>query len=226
MSRRALSETLDPRAVDRVLGLRLGRLWPLPVLTVVLLGILLVPAEVPSAWVWSAVGSVSIGCYAWAWYQRELGRRLVLRLNAHAADLGDDGVLCDGEQLRADTVLRQYSVQVGFVLFELTLRTAPRSSPSATLPNLFTALLGWWAIPWGPINTLLVLRANASGGDAVTVAGLLQAVAAPEPPRRPWWRVGPGRPLTRAERVAVALVLAFVALAILAALLCQPRPPG
>ncbi|HOU94790.1 MAG TPA: hypothetical protein PLU22_27255, partial [Polyangiaceae bacterium] len=63
MSRRAFSEPLDPRAVDRVLGLRLGRLWPLLALTVVLLGILLVPAEVPSAWVWCAVGSLSIGCY-------------------------------------------------------------------------------------------------------------------------------------------------------------------
>ncbi len=220
------SELIDSRAVDRVLGLRLRRLWPLPVLTLVLLGILLVPAEVPTAWVWSAVGAGSLGCYAWAWYQRELGRELALRLRAHAADLDDEGVLYDGEWLRADTVLRQYSVQVGFVLFELTLRTAPRSSPSATLPNLFTALLGWWSIPWGPINTLLVLRANSRGGDALTVAGLLEAVAAPEPSRRPWWRMGPGRPLTRQERVAVALVFAFVALAILAALFCQLGPSG
>jgi hypothetical protein len=41
-----------------------------------------------------------------------------------------------------------------------------------TLP---TAVLGWWAIPWGPASTLASLKQNLAGGQDVT-AGVLRTL--------------------------------------------------
>jgi hypothetical protein len=34
--------------------------------------------------------------------------------------------------------------------------------------SLISLLLGWWGIPWGPINTIVSLSVNLSGGKDIT----------------------------------------------------------
>jgi len=36
--------------------------------------------------------------------------------------------------------------------------------------TLITLLVGWWGIPWGPINTVRTLWTNFHGGEDVTAA--------------------------------------------------------
>lgn len=74
--------------------------------------------------------------------------------------------------------------------FSFVILTTYSTTPAIYLPggnsgagpawqnSLFTMLLGWWGIPWGPIRSIQALLTNAKGGIDVTGDVLLQNLGA------------------------------------------------
>lgn len=80
----------------------------------------------------------------------------------------------EGELITPDTKLIYYEFVVSLGSFTTSLPS--RTVVDGTLNNvtfkiiysLFTALFGWWGLPWGPIETIRALRSNMTGGNTTT----------------------------------------------------------
>lgn len=224
---------LRNKDIDRASGTRLGTLWFLPAFAVVLSGIVRVASYdlgPATRWVWTAVAAVCATCFAWACLERSRARRFVRFLHDRKEELVASGIEYDRMRLTARSTLVQYEVRVSLLLVELTLFTAPRVSGRSLAPNLVTLLLGWWAIPWGPIHTVHTVVQNARGGRTCTVQELLAALARPAKPNVPWWRrflaLDSGDNVQIIMNVTLALVFAgllgLIAFAIVVANLPHP----
>jgi len=80
-----------------------------------------------------------------------------------------------GRRLLEGSRCVRYSVCVSFVLGTLQSETRIMlcSSPnwqyiSAIPASVASMLLGWWALPWGPLLTFRCLWVNLSGGNDLT----------------------------------------------------------
>jgi hypothetical protein len=65
----------------------------------------------------------------------------------------------------------EYCVSIGVATMRrqsktYSLRPGERALWKSLPYSLLTALLGWWGVPWGFIQTPIVLVRNFSGGDA------------------------------------------------------------
>lgn len=90
-------------------------------------------------------------------------------------------------------VIIQYCISLIFVTFLRAsniyfLRAGERASQHSSGFSLFSAILRGWGIPWGPIDTIQAVAANAKGGldgtaNAVSAAGAMIVAPQSEGPR-------------------------------------------
>ncbi len=92
-----------------------------------------------------------------------------------------DGETLDfrGQPIALQTRLTRYSFLISFVIASVQTPTRHLESGQwkTKLAGLFcsvlTLLFGWWSLPTGPIDTVVVLFKNARGGTKTDVARLL-----------------------------------------------------
>lgn len=68
--------------------------------------------------------------------------------------------------------VRSFRIVTSFLLVTVVVPVGGDLKPSPlrlVIATLWTLLLGWWALPWGPIRTVAALWTNLRGGDRATV---------------------------------------------------------
>lgn len=88
--------------------------------------------------------------------------------------------LYNGIKITPETELKQYQVVYSFTLFSVKLNTRyyiegyQYSRYNNLIFSSITFFLGWWGLPYGPINTVKALFSNLRGGKKTTVSNLLE----------------------------------------------------
>ena len=121
------------------------------------------------------------------WNERVSRDRLLEWITDRERDIRHGGAMREGVRVVPDTRLVRFEIVYSLVYF--SRRTATNhylaGTPHAFLvgltATLFTAVFGWWAVPWGIINTVRVLGRNLRGADSTT-AGEVLAVDGTDPP--------------------------------------------
>ncbi|MCP4592316.1 MAG: hypothetical protein GY842_16410 [bacterium] len=89
--------------------------------------------------------------------------------------MSDGEVRYEGQPITLDTELTHFVVCVSLLVVTIQLHSRPlRCGEARSIRyrlgfTLLTLLLGWWALPWGPIRTIKAVRVNLTGGMSDTV---------------------------------------------------------
>lgn len=99
---------------------------------------------------------------------------------------GGGSVLVDGMILRYGSVLTTYRVTVGGVFESVTISSpyqtyTGETETKAIVFSLLSLCFGWWAFPYGPINTMRLVQLNLMGGEGTTVGQLIDGTAPHSP---------------------------------------------
>ncbi|MDQ0113912.1 ankyrin repeat domain-containing protein [Paenibacillus harenae] len=83
------------------------------------------------------------------------------------------GAEYEGELITPDTKLVFHELVISFgvtVTFpsRMVVEGSLNHMTFKIIYSLFTALFGWWSLPWGPSETIRTLRNNMNGGNATT----------------------------------------------------------
>jgi len=139
----------------------------------------------PTDWpnVWAGSGIVVLLMSMWLWLRTNVRKQREilewLETNQH--------LLTDRPQYFRDSpfpmipissrsTLRSFRVVTSCLIVTSTSNTGSDLRSSLTrgvLASLWTLLLGWWGIPWGPLRTVQALVKNLSGGDKLPISELL-----------------------------------------------------
>jgi hypothetical protein len=115
------------------------------------------------------------------WNERASRDRLLEWIVASELDIRHGGALRHGVRVVPQTRLVRF--EIVYLLVYLSRRTsknfhltgAPRSFLVGLAATLFTAVFGWWALPWGVISTVRALWRNLRGADTTTAEEVLAA---------------------------------------------------
>ncbi len=213
---------LSNEKLDRIAGTQIGTLWFLPLYSLILgFLVLVIKDESPGlAITWGIVAAVAPCVLGWALFERRAARQLLqqMAIRLDPSLYAEPRLQYDGENISGFDQLVQYQVTVGLMALEAKFQTRPRLHASPILPILITLLLGWWAIPWGPLSTIATLTSNLRGGTRRTATDIVVALREPEKPLAPWWRrmLDLDRGIAHAAaNLAVLLILGFLVVIVL-----------
>ena len=130
------------------------------------------------------IGLLLAGLYFYSRRELRAQREFLAWLTANAAAVRFGGAVYRDAMISPETVVRQFGVCMSALL--VSARTSSRFLIEGHDPVVLTAivstgtslLLGWWAIPWGPVYTITVFVGNVRGGKRQTVGQLLDQLAA------------------------------------------------
>ncbi len=89
------------------------------------------------------------------------------------------GARYGAENVLSDTKLIQYCIVYSAVAFTQVsytgycIKGSERSTNMFLISTIFSAVMGWWALPSGPIETLRALHKNICRSQEITVKDLL-----------------------------------------------------
>jgi hypothetical protein len=118
---------------------------------------------------------VMIGLYWYFRREKKKAEEFANWISINRGQISTNGLDYNGYPVEKDTELVQYQVCISLLVFTVKLssryfiKERISSSIARVLYTLATLILGWWAIPFGPIYTIQVLIKNLIGGKKVKV---------------------------------------------------------
>lgn len=131
------------------------------------------------------IGSALLGSYFFFRSEEHKAQDLLAWVADNAPLLERGNVLpYQGMRLSANSELVRFQACLSFLVVSTTapsryfVKGEPATTAIGLLYNAITLVFGWWGIPWGPVWTIKALVRNLRGGERLTVADLLDAMAA------------------------------------------------
>lgn len=144
--------------------------------------------------VWTLVfaAATAIGLCMWACLQRAQSEseRFIAWLNEHRDQIIAGPIRYEDQVVSIDDTVSRFDVCVSAVFATATYHSAYRLVDDPARPGInllctsCTLLMGWWGLPWGPIQTINSLCQNLAGGRRCRVGDLIavdETEGLPEP---------------------------------------------
>jgi len=125
------------------------------------------------------IAAILFALFAFFKYDDKRDTEFDVWLIRHAREILGGGALFRGELVTPSSVLAKYQVVVSVGIMSFRLPTASyvvdhdRTTLVGAASTVFSLVLGWWGVPWGPIWTVQAVYRNLRGGFRETVGAQL-----------------------------------------------------